>query len=200
MLDRCTQSVARACARLPGSKHIILETPTRELWARSRIEEAQKHEFVTFVDDDDFIAEDSLRLSYEAIMQTGLGSSIVNETQVDVDGNTIRETTGVRTYELAALHPQVVHNLCVVRGSLVDPRAFELHSAFGMGIDWFIRQSVVQRYGCVTVPIQGYFWTQHQDTMHTKEGYGPMIAEMSYAITSTWPAKFYGRFPIREKT
>jgi hypothetical protein len=188
--------VALACKKLPGSKHIVVETPTPQAWAQSRMEHACSHEFVTFVDDDDFIAEDSLKLSFDAIIGSGMGSSIVNETQVDIEGKIIRETTGIRRYELATIHPQVVHNLCVIRGALADPRALELHNKFGMGIDWFIRQSVVQRYGCIAVPIQGYFWTQHPTSMHNMEEYRTQLPLMSNAIRRTWPAKFQGNFEI----
>jgi hypothetical protein len=195
LLERCVNSVQAA---LPlGGRHLIVEKQKYDDWVHSRVHDAKEHDLVAFVDDDDFIPPDALRICLDAIQSTGLGAAVTNEVEVDLSGKTIQRAFGDRAYHHAAIHPRVVHHLCVLRGNLIDERAIELHKRFGVGIDWFIRQSVVQQHGCVQVPIDGYFWTQHQNqhTAETQLKYGQNIGRMCQAIRETWPAKHFGKMP-----
>ena len=87
-----------------------------------------------------------------------------------------------------------------MKSSLIDPQVIEFGKRFGVGIDWFIRQSVMQRHGCVHVPIDGHFWTQHagQHTAHTSQLYSQNLRAMSDLIRTTWPAQFTGKLPIHQ--
>jgi hypothetical protein len=196
LLERCKASVAAA---LPdGAQHLIIECPDRATWNKRRVSDAIDHDIVAFVDDDDYISKDSLTLCLEALDKTGLAAVCTNEVIVDIDEKIIGKGMGRKTYLDATVHPRVVHHLCILRGKLIDPKAVEFNNRFGVGIDWFIRQSVVQQHGCVHVPIDGYFWTQHpgQHTIHTRNLYMESMREMQSLIRETWPAKFKGAMPI----
>jgi len=196
LLERCRKSVAEALP--PGSQHLIIECPDRPTWVRRRMSDAMEHDLVAFVDDDDYISKDSLKLCLAAIEKTGLAAACTDDVDVNLDGKILRHGRGKKTYMDATVHPRVIHHLCVLRGKLIDPRVVEFNDRFGVGIDWLIRQSVIQQHGCVHVPIDGYFWTQHpgQHTIHSRNLYMQSMREIQYLIRETWPAKFTGALPI----
>jgi hypothetical protein len=194
LLERCKESVAAALPE--GAEHIVIECDSYETWVNRRIADAMNYEFVTFVDDDDYISPDSLTMCLLAMQDTGLGAAVTNEVEVYPD-RTVR-SAGRRTYQAATIHPRITHHLLMFRGNLIDPKALEVHNRFGVGIDWFIAQSVIQQHGCVQVPIDGYFWTQHDSSMtsQARETYMRSLRDMQYAIRETWPAKFSGELPV----
>lgn len=196
LLKRCKDSVAAALP--PGGQHLVIECPDRKTWVERRVSDAMAYDLVAFVDDDDYVSKDSFKLCLKAIEKYGLAAACTNEVQVDIDEKPIRDVRGKKTYIDATVHPRVIHHLCVIRGKLIDPRVVEFNDRFGVGIDWFIRQSVIQQHGCVHVPIDGYFWTQHpgQHTIHSRNLYMNSMRAMQQLIRETWPAKFKGDLPI----
>ena len=200
LLERCKASVQAALP--PGGQHLIIECADRATWVKRRALDARQHELVAFVDDDDYIHPDSLKLCLAAIQQTGLGAACTDEVEVDVDGRTLRRISGKKTYVDSTVHPRIIHHICVMRGELIDERAIEFHQRFGVGIDWFIRESVVLQHGCVHVPIDGHFWTQHagQHTLHTRELYSRSMRDMQQLIRSTWYGPFTGPLPVFDVT
>lgn len=196
LLERCRKSVAEALP--PGAQHLVIECPDRATWVRRRMSDAMEHDLVAFVDDDDYISKDSLTLCLEALEKTGLAAACTDDVDIDIDGKILRHSHGKKTYMDATVHPRVIHHLCVLRGKLIDPRVVEFNDRFGVGIDWLIRQSVIQQHGCVHVPIDGYFWTQHpgQMTIHSRNLYMNSMREIQHLIRDTWPAKFTGALPI----
>lgn len=200
LLERCKSSVALA---LPsGAQHLVIECEDRATWVRRRVQDAREHDVIAFVDDDDCVHPDAFKLCLKAMDQTGLGSACTDEVEVDVNGNQLRRAFGKKTYYDSTIHPRVIHHVCLMRSKLIDPRCAEFHNMFGVGVDWFIRQSVVQQHGCVHVPIDGHFWTQHpgQHTMHTRELYAKSMRSMQSLIRETWPAKFSGPLPVMDVT
>lgn len=196
LLKRCQKSVDEA---LPlGAVHKIIHADSGEEWVKSRLKSALEHEYVCYVDDDDYLHPDSLKLCMRAIQEYGLAAACTDEVEVDSSGTVLRRSNGEKSYFAAAIHPRVIHRICVLRGDLVDPRVVEFNNRFGVGIDWFICQSVVQPHGCVYVPIDGYFWTQHsgQLTNLAQQRYNSQIREMSQLIRQTWPAQFSGLLPV----
>lgn len=200
LLTRCKESVSRALPK--NSEHLIIECKDESNWAKARLDAALNKDFVAFVDDDDTVHPDSFNLCLAALEQSNLGAACTFDCTVDIQGNKLRESTGERTYFASALHPRVVHHLCVMRSNLIDGKCLDLHNEFGVGIDWFIRQSVVQLHGCITVPMIGYYWTEHknQHTAKTESLYGPNIGPMSKLIRQTWPAKYNSKLPIFDLT
>lgn len=199
LLERCKASVAAALP--PDARHLVIECEDRETWARRRVQDAREHDIIAFVDDDDYVHPDAFKLCLKAMEQTGLGSACTDEVEVDLAGKHIQRAFGEKTYYTSTLHPRVIHHVCMMRSKLIDERCSKFHTEFGgVGVDWFIRQSVVQQHGCVHVPIDGHFWTQHtgQHTMHTRQLYSSKLRDMQYFIRETWPAKFSGPLPVLE--
>lgn len=186
-------------AALPsGAKHLVIGCKDYEDWAQRRATDAMGHELVAFVDDDDTVHPDAFNLCLRAIEETGLAAACTDELEVDLNGRVLAKSTGEKSYFTASLHPRVVHHVCVMRGDLIDPRVTEFHKRFGVGIDWFIRSSVVMTGGCAHVPMFGHNWTQHpgQHTSSTRILYAKHMREMTNLIRSTWPARFSGKFPV----
>lgn len=196
LLARCKDSVSKALPK--DAEHLIIECKDESTWAKARLDAALNTDLVAFVDDDDFVHPDAFNLCLAALEQSNLGAACTFDCTVDIQGNKLRESTGERTYFSSALHPRVVHHLCVMRSNLIDKKSLDLHNKFGVGIDWFMRQSVVQQHGCITVPMIGYYWTEHpgQHTSKTRRIYGPNIGDMSKLIRQTWPAKYNSKLPI----
>jgi hypothetical protein len=162
--------------------------PCHENWAQARVHATQLSEFVAFVDDDDIIAPAALSICLKALHQTGAGLAFTNEVSIDLSGKELYATRGTRRYGGIGIHPRTAHHLCVLRREFVDPRALELHNKFGMGVDWFIKASAALQGGAIHVPIDGYFWTQHDDTMTRAAApiFGTLIREMGHSIRATW--------------
>jgi len=200
LLERCKASVAEALPE--GAQHLVIECPDEATWARRRAADAREHEIVAFVDDDDYVHKDAFKLCLAAMEQTGLAAACTDEVEVNILGNVIQRSFGEKTYYNATIHPRVVHHVCLMRGALIDPRVVEFHNRFGVGIDWFIRQSVMQQHGCVHVPIDGHFWTQHlgQHTSSTRQFWARSMRDMQSLIRETWPARFTGPLPVFDVT
>ena len=197
LLERCKASVAAALP--PDAQHVIIERKTKSEWSLHRATDTLGHDLIAFVDDDDYIDPRALKLCVDAIEKSGLGAACTDEVEVDIKGRILSRAFGEKTYFGATLHPRVIHHVTVMRAGLIDvERATAFDQEYGCGIDWFIRQSVIQRHGCVQVPIDGYFWTQHegQHTTYTRDLYAKNVRSMQERIRATWPAKFTGRLPI----
>lgn len=192
LLTRCQASVEAALPQ--GAVHEIIECQSD--WAQARYDGTQLSEFVAFVDDDDTIDSRSLKLCLEAIQKTGAGLAFTDELSVDLSGKELQEHRGQRWYGAIGIHPRTVHHLCVLRRSSVDVKALALHEKFGMGADWFLKASAALTGGAIHVPIDGYFWTQHDGTMTKADNavFNTRVREMGRAIRSTWP-RADGRIP-----
>lgn len=186
LLERAVRSVQLALP--PGAEHKIIQS---ENWAEARLRAACEHELVAFVDDDDVVHQTALTRCLDALSK-GLGAACTQEFEND------RPVLGVKTYEGAAIHPRVVHHLFMFRGEHVDPAALTLHRRFGVGIDWFIRSSVVLRHGCWSIPEPLYTWSRHdgQHTNETQQLYSRSMPAMSQEIRRRWYGQLRGRMPI----
>jgi hypothetical protein len=60
----------------------------------------------------------------------------------------------------------------------------------------------MQQHGCVHVPIDGYFWTQHpgQRTSSNRQFWVRSMRDMQSLIRETWPARFTGPLPVFDVT
>jgi glycosyltransferase involved in cell wall biosynthesis len=200
MLERCKASVKAALPE--NAQHIIIECRDYKSWVIQRVLDAKEHDIIAFVDDDDYIHPDALNTCLTAIEKTGLGAACTDEVIVSKDEKIIRHVSGKKTYYDSTIHPRVIHHLCLMRGPLIDIKAIDLHNKYGVGIEWFIRESVVLQHGCVHVPIGGYYWTEHPDqhTMGTRNLYAKSLKDMQYSIRETWPEKFKGPLPVFDLT
>lgn len=166
LLSRAAASVEAGL--VSGIKHRIIECTDE--WGAARLAATQLDEYVAFVDDDDTVEPNALALCLHVAQQTGAGIIVTDETQVDLEGKVLRQVQGKKTYSGMCVHPRVAHHLCLIRADAVDPRALDLHRKYGnVGVDWAIKTSAAIRGGGVYVPIFGYNWTQHPDTMNQRE-------------------------------
>ena len=189
LLERCKASVSAALPE--GGQHLIIECPDRATWNKRRVADALDHNIVAFVDDDDYVHPDAFTFCLHAMEKSGLGAACTDEVLVNLDETARRSSTGKKTYLDSTVHPRVIHHVCTMRGNLIDPRCVEFNDRFGVGIDWFIRESVVLKHGCVHVPMDGYYWTQHpgQHTIHSRQLYQNSMRDMQQLIRETWLGK-----------
>ena len=160
-LERCKRSVAAGLP--PGAVHKIIDCRGKN-WAHRRLYDTLDDEFIAFVDDDDYIAPGALALCLKAIKETGLGTAFTNEVTVKPDETVIRYHNERKRYESIRVLPRAIHHLSVIRTSAIDIRSLDLHQKFEMGIDWFVRASAALVHGAVHVPINGYYWTIHENS------------------------------------
>jgi glycosyltransferase involved in cell wall biosynthesis len=200
LLERCKASVAAALPE--GAQHLVIECPDRTTWNRRRVSDAIDHDIVAFVDDDDYVHPDAFKLCLRAMEESGLGAACTDEVIVYLDNTRQYKSTGQKTYLDSTVHPRVVHHVCTMRGNLIDSRSVEFNDRFGVGIDWFIRESVILQYGCIYVPMYGYYWTQHpgQHTIHSRQLYQNSMRSMQQLIRETWLDKFKGPLPVFDQT
>lgn len=195
MLNRCKASVAAALP--PGGKHVIV--PCYHDWAEARLAAMKLDEFVAFVDDDDTVHPDALRHCLAAIQEHNAGVACTNEATVRLDGSIIHEHRKVKVYPAVLLSPRTLHHLCLIRTECVGEQALEIHHKYGMGVDWFIKAGAAFTGGAVHVPMTGYYWTQHPNTMTGRRGtaFHSLIGKMAIDIQETWTPR-YGLIPVYE--
>ena len=194
-LERCIASVKAA---LPaGAEHAVI--PCNENWGKARYEATQLSEYVCFVDDDDYIDSQALTISLAALESTGAGMSVTNEVLMNKDGTVFHWHRTVKDYMGITIHPRAAHHLVLMRRSAVDVRALELHNKYGIGADWFLKASCALMHGGVQIPIDGYFWQQHENTMTNTENsvFMSKIRGMGADVRTTWPRGF-GELPVFE--
>ena len=194
LLERCRLSVQAALP--PGARHEII--PIYSDWGIRRYESLLIDEYVAVVDDDDTIHPDSIKKCIAALEMTGAGFAFTNEVLVDESLNILGASDkSARTYVGVSAHPRAAHHLGVYRSSAISPKALELHNRFNLGIDWFATASAVfSEGGAVYVPMDGYYWTRHdnQDTIIQKYLYDNNIGSMGVAIRETFKIRL-GRIP-----
>lgn len=163
-ISRCIESVADAMPA--NSRHIIIDLDD---YAHNFQEERYKalclDEYIAFVDDDDYISKDSLRLCLEALTSTNSGIAFTNEVVVNADGSRMVNSRRV-DYNMLSLHPQIIHHLSMIKTSTVTPKTIELALRYKCGIEWLMKADSALHFGAIHVPIEGYFWVQHNKQWH----------------------------------
>lgn len=193
-LDRCKDSVKKALS--DNAEHRIITVRNFDEWARSRVESISDADLFAFVDDDDYISENSLTLLREAISYTGLGSACTDELLVDIEGKPINDVVYNKTYNYVSKHPRVAHHLFMFRKECLDPSVIEFAKDYSCGIDWILKASVINTHGCSYVPINGYYWTQHKNQSTRLNNKSEIIRKIPGLLENNWPSRFKGNFPI----
>jgi hypothetical protein len=136
--------------------------------------------YFCFVDDDDVVVNDSLRLCVEALDATGAGCAFTAQMLVDVNGNRdpqrYRDDSPIQIrpvdYFEATVHPQVIHHLCVMRREAIDLDAcLALFDQYKTGAEWIMKISSMWKYSAVQVPIIGYHWRMHENNHHKEASF-----------------------------
>lgn len=168
--DWLRECVASVDANLPaGARHLIVDGAD---FQRAKWETTQADEYFAWVDDDDLVCGDALRLCVAALEQTGAAVAFTFEQKMDADGVDLAPAPTDKVDLLdVAMHPRSLHHLAVMRRAALDPQVLELALHFGLGIDWLCRAWCALRHGAVQVPVVGYRWRQHnQQPLHRMEG------------------------------
>lgn len=162
LLERCINSVK---SQLPeSSAHFIIEVDGLEKYIKARIDSLKLGKYYAIVDDDDIVVNNSLNLCLDAIQKYNTGVAFTDEALVNIRGDIISKRTGTRTYEEIFNNPHRVHHLSVVESTAVDEdSAMTVNKSYI--IDGWMRFSAIKNKGAVHVPIIGYHWTQHTDSM-----------------------------------
>jgi len=185
LLKRSAASVELALG--PEIKHRIIECT--DDWGKARLDATQLDEYVAFVDDDDTVEPGALELCLSVAKQTQAGIVVTDETLVDIEGKVIRRLPSFKSYSGLCVHPRSAHHLCLIRRDAVDPRALDLHRRYGnLGADWAIKTSAALSKGGIYVPIFGYNWTQHADTMNTREknSFSRIMYQLGMEMRQLW--------------
>lgn len=200
LLERCKQSVDAAL--IPGAQHLVLVNDLPGLvgdgnqwveFAHLRYSALQYSKYIAFVDDDDYIHSDSLKLCMDALLSSGAGVAVTNEVVVNVDGKQLSANRLPRAYCGVSMHPRTIHHLTIMKSELVSPVALDLALQFGVGIEWAMKASACLHGGGVHIPIDGAYWTQHTNRPsimnNERRAYDEKILPMGNAIKKAFPVR-----------
>ncbi len=166
-LSKCIQSVKDA---LPSnSKHVIIELDDGLDYAgfqELRFEALKLGEVIVFVDDDDYISKDSLTLCMQALNSVKAGIAFTDEVRMG-DKGIEKVNKYSATYDMISIHPQVIHHMTAIRTCAVTDRAIKLAQKHECGIEWIMKAEAALTMGAIYVPINGYYWVQH-DAQYSK--------------------------------
>lgn len=127
---------------------------------------AQSAECVAWLDDDDRLVSGGLEACIAALTANPhVGVAFTYEARIDESGARFSEDVRPRTYLDVAMHPRELHHLAVVRRGAIDPAVLGHAQRIGCGVDWLMRASAALQYGAVQVPVLGYEWRDHRDTL-----------------------------------
>lgn len=149
---------------------------------RARLAALSLGDIVAFVDDDDYLVDNSLALAYYAIVRHNAGLSFTGERLVDVSGKHLYDSDirGPKFVSMLACHPGVAHHLCLIRTSCVAPECWTRTDEYGPALEWVIKASAaLSSSGAMFVPKIGYCWRQHEASLSKSpmwsEIYGPKV-------------------------
>lgn len=186
LLERCKKSVADAL--IPGATHVIIECQTD--FAKARYAATQLDEFVAFVDDDDTISTDAIKLCYDAITFSGAGAATTNEAAVDINGKIIGVNSIRKSYGAVSINPRTIHHFTLLRASSVDRRALDIDAKHNAGVCWSLKASAaLSAQGAIHVPIVGANWTVHNNSQHflDNSNFSGKIRDIGRDIRAMWP-------------
>jgi hypothetical protein len=181
-ISKCIQSVKDA---LPaGCKHEIIELKEPEKLAYARYDAIKLNDIVVFVDDDDYIPKDSLHYVLEAMRKYQPGVVYTYETKVYKDG---RQELGEKKvkYDQFPLNPQIVHHMTAFNTKCITSRCIDLANSSGIRgtIEWLMRTDAAYNNGALCVPINGYYWVQHDKQHHRRQDVHKIFIDSNRDIT-----------------
>lgn len=169
LLRQCCASVEE---HLPaGAQHKVIKLDSGNdlyTWASARLDSLLLDEVVAYVDDDDYLVNDSLRVAYEAMCATKAGLVFTGERMVDLHGKSMYDSDIVapKFSSSIACHPNVAHHLCLIRTDCVASQCWTHTRDYGPAIEWMIKGSAALSSGsAVFVPLIGYCWRQHPSSL-----------------------------------
>jgi hypothetical protein len=167
-ISPCVKSVKSA---LPfGAEHLIIDlgkvTPA-ELYT-ARYSAMTLNDIVIFVDDDDFISDDSLQRCVDALSETNAGIAFTREVIVRPDNSHLHKSVfPLHTTEVCN-SPTVIHHMSAYRTRYVSERSLDLSIKTSVEVQWIMKADAIARAGAIFIPIDGYYWVQHANQWHRR--------------------------------
>lgn len=163
-LSRVTESVRAALPE--NSRHEIVELDHGfDNFIEARHAAMSLGDIVVFVDDDDYIAPNSLHLVKAAIESSDAGVAYTREVTVRANGEHIAGRPSL-DYGMIHIHPQIIHHMSAINTKYVSERSYNASVQHRCGIEWSIKTDAIGRAGAIHVPIDGYYWVQHKEQHH----------------------------------
>ncbi len=188
LLRQCCASVE---AQLPaGAQHKVIKLDTEgdiSVFMKARLSAMSLGDIVAFVDDDDYLIEDSLTLAYRAITETNAGLSFTGERLVDALGAPLYDSDirGPKFASMIACHPAIAHHLCLIRTSCVSLDCWTRFNDYGPALEWMLRGSAaLSSSGAVFVPKVGYCWRQHSESLSKSSAWTNQYDPNLFALVS----------------
>jgi glycosyltransferase involved in cell wall biosynthesis len=164
-ISRCVNSVNAA---LPANaKHVVLEIGDDPAdFIEQRYRALSFDDVIVFVDDDDYISQDSLSLCLDALEESGAGIAFTSEIIVHPGGiETHRHRDNIQ-YDLISQSPIVIHHMTAIRSSAVSDRSINLARKHAVGTEWIMKSEAALFHGAIHVPTLGYYWCHHDNQYH----------------------------------
>lgn len=163
-IRRCVESIRNALPE--NAKHIIIEHDgSFDSYLIARHDAMKLDDVVVFVDDDDYISEDSLKLCMEALNANDVGIAFTREIKVMENGNHRRNKNPVHHSEICN-HPETIHHMVAYRTKYISKRSLDLSLKYGCGIEWTTKADAALAAGAIFIPVDGYYWVQHENQHH----------------------------------
>lgn len=174
-ISRCVKSVEAALP--PTAKHYVIETPNDStMFIKARFKSLELADIVIFVDDDDYISVDSLKLLMSAMSKHDVGLAYTQETVVDIFGKeTLRLQVNVKCEDVIR-NPCIIHHMSAYRTSCVDSRTIDAAMKYGHGIEWGMKVCAIQNLGAIHIPHNGYYWCQHTNQLHRQKTQARLVS------------------------
>lgn len=190
LLERCKESVAAALPE--NAQHLVIDGNVAfSDFGKLRYDALACSEYIAFVDDDDTIHPDSLKLCYDAIRNNNVALAFTDEQIVDSEGKRICPIiSGERSYAGITSGVRHAHHLSIIKTDVIDDRVLDLHNKYDAGLQWFMIANAAMVGGAVHVPMVGYSWHRHESqttaTKYMQQIFTKRLAEMTQDIRNTW--------------
>jgi glycosyltransferase involved in cell wall biosynthesis len=163
-IRRCIESVRKALPK--GAKHIVMELEgSYDDFIVARYEAMKLDDVVIFVDDDDYISEDSLWMCMDALNANDVGIAFTREIKVMEDGSHKPRYRATHLGQISN-HPEIIHHMVAYRTKYVTERSFNLAMKYKCGTEWTTKVDAAYTAGAIFVPMDGYYWVQHTEQTH----------------------------------
>ena len=162
-LTKVTASVRDALPENATHEIIELEDGYHN-FLQARYDAKKLNDVIVFVDDDDYIEKDSLHKIMEAMNETNAGIVFTNEVVVKEDKEIFNKP--VTYYSAITFHPQAIHHMTAFNTKHIHDRSLELAQKYNRGIEWIMRADAAISGGAYYLPINAYYWVQHENQHH----------------------------------
>lgn len=162
-ITRCVKSVEKAIDGLTEVKHLVIpdrRTSTGfESFARLRYTAKDLDQYIAFIDDDDYISEDSIKTLLKYLKQRPeLG--IVYSSEITLTDETFSNNASeIAHYTYESIIEKQPTNLCIINTKYITDRSLELSIKHKLRIENVMKLEAALEGGALYVQVNGYFHT-----------------------------------------